>query len=106
MGRLDEPPRDESGFRAHGSNQQFHRLLRHAVARPVTTAPSLAGASPTAAIILTPQGLRRKGPPGALLRKRPGGPFVVTGHKPPVPNMAWQVSLGEKPAIFVGKFPR
>jgi hypothetical protein len=48
VGRREEPPRYESGFRAHGSNQRFHRLLRHAVARAQTTAPSLAGVSPAA----------------------------------------------------------
>ena len=48
VGRREEPPRYESGFRAHGSNQRFHRLLRHAVARALTTAPSLAGVSPAA----------------------------------------------------------
>ena len=48
VGRRGEPPRYESGFRAHGSNQRFHRLLRHAVARALTTAPSLAGVSPAA----------------------------------------------------------
>jgi glutamine---fructose-6-phosphate transaminase (isomerizing) len=63
VGRREEPPRDESGFRAHGSNQRFHRLLRHAVARARTTAPSLAGVSPAARRILTPHGWRRKGPP-------------------------------------------
>ena len=67
--RREEPPRDESGFRAHGSNQRFHRLLRHAVARALTIAPSLAGVSPAATRILTPHGWRRKGPPGTLLRK-------------------------------------
>jgi hypothetical protein len=29
MSRRWEPSRDESGFRAHGSNQRFHGLLRH-----------------------------------------------------------------------------
>jgi hypothetical protein len=48
VGRREEPSRYESGFRAHGSNQRFHRLLRHAVARALTTAPSLAGVSPAA----------------------------------------------------------
>jgi hypothetical protein len=64
VGRREEPPRYESGFRAHGSNQRFHRLLRHAVARALTTAPSLAGVSPAAPKILTPQGRRRKRRPG------------------------------------------
>jgi hypothetical protein len=64
VGRREEPPRYESGFRAHGSNQQFHRLLRHAVARALTTAPSLAGVSPAAADILIRHGWRRKGRPG------------------------------------------
>jgi hypothetical protein len=40
----------------------FHRLLRHAVARAPTTAPSLAGVSPAATRILTPHGWQRKGP--------------------------------------------
>src|ERR671931_2000539 len=60
VGRREEPPRYESGFRAHGSNQQFHRLLRHAVARALTTAPSLAGVSPAAADILIRHRWRRK----------------------------------------------
>jgi hypothetical protein len=64
VGRREEPPRYESGFRAHGSNQQFHRLLRHAVARALTTAPSLAGVSPAAADILIRHRWRRKGRPG------------------------------------------
>ena len=34
MCHWQEPPRDESGFRAHGSNQRFHRLQRHTVLRP------------------------------------------------------------------------
>jgi hypothetical protein len=55
--------RDESGFRAHGSNQRFHRLLA------LTTPSSLAGVSPAATRILTPHGWRRKGPPGTLLHK-------------------------------------
>ena len=35
-------------FALIGSIQRFHRLLRHAVARALTTAPSLAGVSPAA----------------------------------------------------------
>jgi hypothetical protein len=66
MYRREEPPRYEAGFRAHGSNQRFHRLLRHAVARALTTAPSLAGVSPAARCILTPHRWRRKAPPGTL----------------------------------------
>src|SRR5215204_5164132 len=69
VSRRKEPPRDESGFRAHGSNQRFHRLLRHAVARALTTAPSLAGVSPAARFILIPQGWRRNEPPGTLSGK-------------------------------------
>ncbi len=49
MGRREEPPRDESGFRAHGSNQRFHRLQRQAVLRAQTSAPSLADVCPAAA---------------------------------------------------------
>lgn len=60
VGRREEPPRYESGFRAHGSNQRFHRLLRHAVARALTTAPSLTGVSPAAEDIFIPHGWRRK----------------------------------------------
>ena len=67
--RREEPPRDESGLRAHGSNQRFHRLLGHAVARVRTTAPSLAGLGPAARRILIHHGWRRKGPPGTLSRK-------------------------------------
>jgi hypothetical protein len=61
VGRREAPPRDDSGFRAHGSNQRFHRLLRHAVARALTTAPSLAGVSPAADDILILHEWRRKG---------------------------------------------
>ena len=67
--RREEPPRDESGLRAHGSNQRFHRLLGHAVARALTTAPSLAGLGPAAPRILIHHGWRRKGPPGTLSHK-------------------------------------
>ena len=67
--RREEPPRDESGLRAHGSNQRFHRLLGHAVARVRTTAPSLAGLGPAARRILIHHGWRRKGPPGTLSHK-------------------------------------
>ena len=70
VGRREEPPRYESGFRAHGSNQQFHRLLRHAVARALTTAPSLAGVSPAAADILIRHRWRRKGRPGRCCANR------------------------------------
>ena len=69
VGRREEPPRYESGLRAHGSNQRFHRLLRHAVARALTTAPSLTGVSPAAADILTLHGWRRKAPPETLSHK-------------------------------------
>jgi hypothetical protein len=69
VGRREEPPRDESGFRAHGSNQRFHRLLRHAVARALTTAPSLAGVSPAAEDILILHGWRRKRRPGRCRTK-------------------------------------
>ena len=47
MYRRQEPPRDESGFRAHGSNQQFRRLQRHTDLR-AQKAPSLSGVSSTA----------------------------------------------------------
>jgi hypothetical protein len=77
VGRREEPPRDEAGFRAHGSNQRFHRLLRHAVARALTTAPSLAGVSPAAVDILILHWWRRKGPPGTLSRK-PQPPIIPT----------------------------
>src|ERR671910_327742 len=70
VGRREEPPRDESGFRAHGSNQRSHRLLRHAVARALTTAPSLAGVSPAADDILILHRWWRKTPPGTLSHKR------------------------------------
>jgi hypothetical protein len=76
--RREEPPRYESGLRAHGSNQRFHRLLGHAVARALTTAPSLTDLTPAAARILIPQGWRRKGPPGSLSRK-PGSRRSVCG---------------------------
>ena len=72
MCRREEPPRYESGFRAHGSNQRFHRLLRHAVARALTTAPSLAGVSPAAPRILILHRWRRK-PPETLSCESPRG---------------------------------
>src|SRR5829696_6276697 len=104
VGRRKEPPRDESGFRAHGSNQRFHRLLRHAVARALTTAPSLAGVSPAAQFILIPQGWRRNEPPGTLSHKpirkpvrqsvvgqrwsdRLGMSFTVGGRRPTDRNL-------------------
>src|SRR6516225_1679353 len=71
VGRREEPPRYESGFRAHGSNQRFHRLVRHAVARALTTAPSLTGVSPAAEGILTLHGWRRKRRT-ARCRRNPG----------------------------------
>ena len=64
MCHREEPPRDESGLRAHGSNQRFHRLLGHAVARALTTAPRLTGLGPAAPGILIHHGWRRKGRPG------------------------------------------
>src|SRR4051812_16944048 len=82
VGRREEPPRYESGFRAHGSNQQFHRLLRHAVARALTTAPSLAGVSPSAADILIRPRWRRKGRPGRCRTNAQGvgsAGAVITG---------------------------
>ena len=80
VGRREEPPRYESGFRAHGSNQRFHRLLRHAVARALTTAPSLAGVCPAALEILTPQGWRRNAARDAVAQTR----GVVMGSQLPV----------------------
>src|SRR5256886_17696800 len=74
--RREEPPRYESGLRAHGSNQRFHRLLGHAVARAPTTAPSHTDLSPAAVRILIPQGWRRKGPPGTLSDK-PSREFIA-----------------------------
>ena len=73
--RRQEPPRDESGLRAHGSDQRFHRLLGHAVARALTTAPSLAGLGPAAPRILIHHGWRHKGPPGTLSHKPRWGEF-------------------------------
>ena len=69
MGRREEPPRYESGFRALGSNQRFHRLLRHAVARALTTAPSLAGVSPAAEEDSHPSWVAAQAPPGTLSRR-------------------------------------
>ena len=42
--RREEPPSYESGLRAHGSNQRFRRLLRHAVARALPHQASPASA--------------------------------------------------------------
>ena len=72
VGRREEPPRYESGFRAHGSNQRFHRLLGHAVARALTTAPSLAGLGPAAPRILIHHGWRRKRRPGRCRENHSG----------------------------------
>jgi hypothetical protein len=83
VGRREEPPRYESGFRAHGSNQQFHRLLRHAVARALTTAPSLAGVSPAAADILIRHRWRRKGRPGRCRISRRRWRFLQRGRPAP-----------------------
>ena len=66
--RREEPSSYEAGLRAHGSNQRFHRLLGHAVARALTTAPRLTDLGPAAPEILILQGWRRKGPPGTLSR--------------------------------------
>jgi hypothetical protein len=77
VGRREEPPRHESGFRAQGSNQRFHRLLRHAVARALTTAPSLAGVSPAAQTFSSLIGGGARGPPGTLLHK----PLNVLVHQ-------------------------
>jgi hypothetical protein len=44
VSRREEPPRDESGFRARGSNQRFHRLPRHTVLRPLWDQASSASA--------------------------------------------------------------
>src|SRR6267154_3679918 len=79
VGRREEPPRYESGLRAHSSNQRFHRLRRHAVARALTTAPSLTDVSPAAENILIPQGWRRKGPPGTLSHKQ--APLLVSHNR-------------------------
>ncbi len=59
--RREEPSSYEAGLRAHGSNQRFHRLLGHAVARALNTAPRLTGLGPAAPEILILQGWRRKG---------------------------------------------
>jgi hypothetical protein len=62
--RREEPSSYEAGLRAHGSNHRFHRLLGHAVARALTTAPRLTGLGPAAPGILILQGWRRKRRPG------------------------------------------
>ncbi len=79
IGRREEPPRDESGFRAHGRNQRFHRLQRQAVARAQTSAPSLTDVCPAAPQILTPQGWRRK--PPAKLSHKSGAPDSVCAQQ-------------------------
>ena len=45
VGRREDLPDMSPGFRAHGSNQRFHRLQRHTVLRPLS-GPSLVGVSP------------------------------------------------------------
>ena len=62
--RREEPSSYEAGLRAHGSNHRFHRLLGHAVARALTTAPRLTGLGPAAPRILILQRWRRKRRPG------------------------------------------
>ena len=86
--RREEPPRDESGLRAHGSNQRFHSLLGHAVARALTTAPSLAGLGPAAPRILIHHGWRHKGPPGTLSHKPP--PLLATHNQPKRTPELWR----------------
>lgn len=114
--RREEPPRYESGLRAHGSNQRFHRLLGHAVARALTTAPSLTDLSPAAARILIPQGWRRKGPPGTLSRKagwcRPVcgsimGAAVCSGPTADVGQITTRAASGSRRDVkrpYVGRF--
>ena len=76
VGRREEPPRDESGFRAHGSNQQFHRLLRHAVARaqnrtkPRRRQSGGGGHS-------HPSWVAAQGPPGTLSHRPFGSPGLA-----------------------------
>ena len=74
-------PDMESGFRAHGSKQRFRRLLRHAVARALTTAPSLTGVGPAAEDIFTPHGWRRKRRPARcrVNNRRCGPPTTGRG---------------------------
>ena len=70
--RREEPSSYEAGLRAHGSNHRFHRLLGHAVARALTTAPRLTGLGPAAPRILIHHGWRRKRRPGRC-RTNPWG---------------------------------
>ena len=70
--RREEPSSYEAGLRAHGSNHRFHRLLGHAVARALTTAPRLTGLGPAAPRILILQRWRRKRRPGRC-RTNPWG---------------------------------
>ena len=70
-------PAMKSGLRAHGSNQRFHRLLGHAVARALTTAPRLTGLGPAAPEILILQGWRRKRRPGRCRINPSAVRFVV-----------------------------
>ena len=73
MDRREEPPRYESGLRALGSNQQFHRLLSQAVARALTAAPSLIGLSPAAPKDSHPSPVAAQGAARNAVAKRVGG---------------------------------
>ena len=71
--RREEPSSYEAGLRAHGSNQRFHRLLGHAVARALNTAPRLTGLGPAAPGRFSSfRGGGARGPPGRLSRKGRG----------------------------------
>ena len=77
--RREEPSSYEAGLRAHGSNHRFHRLLGHAVARALTTAPRLTGLGPAAPEILIIQGWRRKRRPGRCCTKARNRPCSSDG---------------------------
>jgi hypothetical protein len=92
--RREEPSSYEAGLRAHGSNQRFHRLLGHAVARALTPAPRLTGLDPAAPGILILQGWRRKGPPGTLSHKPSASSTSCAKHKSAISGRSNSIAEG------------
>ena len=93
-GLREEPSRDESGFRAHGSNQRFHRLLGHAVAWALSTGPGPAGVCPAAL-----EDSSRSGGGGAGAAPR-GCRAAMRRHRRSV--VMWPQTSSGRPAIAAG----
>ena len=96
----EEPSSYEAGLRAHGSNQLFHRLPGHAVARALTTAPRLTGLGPAAPGILILQGWRRKRRPGRCRVIRGLCVQGTTGGCADPPLRAFHQTLDAKRRIY------